>query len=230
MGKYPQLRDHAPPRGTAIRPALKPDSLLPLVALLQHGDAHAAEELQAYFGPMLRRALAPYRGDRLVEEDLDAVGGGILHRLFLEFDPNRGVNLFVYLRRSLPADVWSYVRQQRVSAAREVPWSSLAVEGTETDSSASRDEDALEYSIQREVGWLAQRSGVEEVTILRMAVEQALARLSTRDRELFRFWALGWEVSDIASLLGMKEKSCYTALTRVRDRLKKLLKDHIEEM
>jgi RNA polymerase sigma factor (sigma-70 family) len=218
-------RPHATRKSTARkRHSCEPEQVMDLLRLAQSGDVAAEHELHAVFAPMLTAILARYRDDLWLSEDLPGEGYLILHRLLRQYDASRGVNLFTYLQRTLPHDVWSHVRQRRMIAQRELPLSSLQPEDSEDDCNSTEPEVTLRSMIAEEYGWVQNRS-VEQAVVTRVALLEALAALPQRQRKLFEMWSNGTEARVIAADMNISEKACYKALERLLSRLRRVVKE-----
>src|SRR2546426_838479 len=115
------MGDHQEDDGTeSERPQLAHEAILDLVRRAQAGDASAEHALYQFFTPLIRGALAPFIADSDLHEDLQGFAYLLFRRLILQFDLDRGVNLFTYLERTLPRHLWTYVRRQRELRGRRV--------------------------------------------------------------------------------------------------------------
>jgi RNA polymerase sigma factor (sigma-70 family) len=209
------------------RHSCRPEQVLELLRRAQDGDTPAEHELHEAFAPMVQGVLARYRDDGAVHEESEGEAYLILHRLILQFDPHRGVNVFTYLERTLPQAIWTFVRRERTVARREVPHSSLRTGDIAEDPGLQSLPDEMHQELIEEgCRWLTQQSRLEEVVVARLALEEALAMLPERQRKLFEIWRDGAEVQVAAPQLNMTIQACYKALERLLSRLREVLSAH----
>src|SRR3989442_793969 len=129
-----------------------PEPVHILLSDAQSGGLAAQHALAAFFAPMLRRAVAPYRHVRELYEELAGEVQLFFHHLILQLDPGRGVNVFTYLQRTLPLRVRKYVQQRREEERREAPWSTLlSPRARDAENETEAIEDAV-YHLAEEAG------------------------------------------------------------------------------
>jgi RNA polymerase sigma factor (sigma-70 family) len=212
-----KTRRHAP----HDRPS---ERLLALILRAQQGELAAEHELFAQLAPMIRSALAPYQRDSELYEELQDEAYVILHGLVLKFDPARKVNVWIFIQRNLGPAAKSYARQQQEVARRERRWSELRTEGAPTeDDERAGPEENIERQIRKERGRQEQGSEVEQQTVLRLTLRQALDRLPPCQRAVVLLRAQGCSFKEIAAALGMNEPNCRRTFARAQNRLRRVL-------
>lgn len=205
------------------RHSCAPEHALELVRRAQAGDARAAQELHEIFTPMLLGAIAPYRRDPLLGEEVPGEAYLILHRLLLYFDFQRGVNLFTYLERALPKALRRCVRRQRTISRREVLATCLAPESDEGHQLAGETGDSLERMIDAERRWAARDNAGEEAMAVRMTLAAAVNDLPERQREVVILWKAGYSFEEMATELDASTEACRQAFQRARGKLREAL-------
>src|SRR4051794_37127532 len=211
----------SPPRH---QPSRFSEHILHLVSDAQSGSDQASHQLYLIFTPMLLSAITPYHRDLCLYEELYGETYLILHRLIMNFQLDRGVNLFTYLERTLPQAVWSYVRQQRKIARREVPASCLST--LTDDPSPEADPDSIfDQLIGHEYHILAGTPGIDEAITVRIVLETAILALPTRQKEIFLLWKTGHSFEEMASDLEITSAACRQAFKRARSTLQGALRE-----
>jgi RNA polymerase sigma factor (sigma-70 family) len=208
----------------ARRHSCRPEQVMQLLRRAQTGDVLAEHELHRVFAPLVQGVLAKYRSDPGIAEDLPGEGYLILHRLLLQFDASRGVNLFTYLQRTLPQDVWSRAGRQRAAARRETLLGCLTNPESGREGAPAEPELAFRQVIWQEGGWLEQQSSIEQSIILRLDLEAALKALPQRQREVFELWQSGYSHAETAGASSTSPAACRQALKRAFEGLREALR------
>jgi RNA polymerase sigma factor (sigma-70 family) len=200
------------------------EHLLALILRAQQGEVAAEHDLFAQLTPMIRGALATYRQDVQIHEELQGQVYLLMHRLVQKFDPQRNVNAFTFMERHLSPAIRSIVRQRQEVARREIRWSELRTAGAQEEADKREDpEENLERRIRTERGWQRRNGELEEQTVLRLALQQALLWLPTQQRQTVLLRAQGHSFAEIATIVGMNADNCRQTYKRAVKQLRELL-------
>lgn len=122
------------------------------------------------------------------------------------FDPARG-GLTGYVARA----VWRHLLDFRARECRWARWACVSLDAPVEDDESEGGERA----------WVDPASaGMERVLVARVALGQALAKLSAVDRRLFaRVWVEGVSQAEAARRLGVSQQAVAKRLARIRARL-----------
>jgi DNA-directed RNA polymerase specialized sigma24 family protein len=115
-----------------MRPsAPSPEEIAGLVALVQDGDEAAFHQLYVAYATTIRIALAPYRGDRELYDDLVIEVYAIFRRLALRYDPERSASFTTFMAAALPRALASAARRELREARHATAFSNLRTKGGE---------------------------------------------------------------------------------------------------
>jgi RNA polymerase sigma factor (sigma-70 family) len=178
---------------------------------------------------LIRYLLARYRLPATMGEDLVGETYCILHRLTLQYDPDRGVPYLAYLNHTLPDAIWSWVRQRQKEITREPTISQIMPIDEHGNVELRSDAGELPKDardLDRSAGVIGK--SVEESVLLRVALEEAMATLQPRQRQIIELYSRGHTAEEMAEKLGMTTEACHKALQRARGALRCTLRELIE--
>lgn len=184
------------------------DEVLRLINLVASGDSDAFTALVEIYKPLLNKALNTYTTDEMSREDIEDLEQEELvafYRAIITFDQEReGVEFGLYAKICITNSMISYRRAAAEKASRI----------------AFVDEDDLERisDPSQEVSRLVAQKESEQA--LGEKIEKTL---SEYENEVWAYYVLGHSSLEIATRLGVSEKSVDNAIFRIRKKLKALL-------
>ena len=184
------------------------DEVLRLINLVASGDSDAFTALVEIYKPLLNKALNTYTTDEMSREDIEDLEQEELvafYRAIITFDQEReGVEFGLYAKICITNSMISYRRAVAKKASRI----------------AFVDEDDLEKisDPSQEVSRLVAQKESEQA--LGEKIEKTL---SEYENEVWAYYVLGHSSLEIATRLGVSEKSVDNAIFRIRKKLKALL-------
>lgn len=184
------------------------NEVLRLINLVASGDSDAFTALVEIYKPLLNKALNTYTTDEMSREDIEDLEQEELvafYRAIITFDQEReGVEFGLYAKICITNSMISYRRAVAKKASRI----------------AFVDEDDLEKisDPSQEVSRLVAQKESEQA--LGEKIEKTL---SEYENEVWAYYVLGHSSLEIATRLGVSEKSVDNAIFRIRKKLKALL-------
>ncbi|MBQ7100602.1 MAG: sigma-70 family RNA polymerase sigma factor, partial [Clostridia bacterium] len=174
-----------------------------LIEELRHGDREVFNSIYEEYSPLIRSLVAKYCGgtDSSLDEDMTQEALIALYNSAMSYDLEQSeVSFGLYAKICISNRIISAMRKRT--------------------SSIESDEDISDYLGDADSDPSKQLDDRESARLL---AEKMLSQLSSYERRVFRLYVQGVRAADIAELLGKTPKSVDNALSRIKNKIRKVL-------
>lgn len=174
-----------------------------LIEELRHGDREVFNSIYEEYSPLIRSLVAKYCGgtDSSLDEDMTQEALIALYNSAMSYDLEQSeVSFGLYAKICISNRIISAMRKRT--------------------SSIESDEDILDHLGDADSDPSKQLDDRESARLL---AEKMLSQLSSYERRVFRLYVQGVRVADIAEFLGKTPKSVDNALSRIKNKIRKVL-------